>query len=200
MEPVTTTNLKLFLQRLGERCSRPATLYLLGGSALCFLGSPRVTLDIDYIAEVAEEDTVRFQDLLSELAAEMHLDLEDVPLAEFIPLPPEAWERRQIVKRFNQLAVYIFDPYSIALSKIARGFEADIEDVVFMLDEGVIEFDKLEDLFEQILPQAAEADIIPQEFRSYFEELRRQVVKRERALFSRLRRGRKDAGGRAGEV
>jgi hypothetical protein len=81
MEPVTTTNLKLFLQRLGERCSRPATLYLLGGSALCFLGSP-----------------------------------------------------------------------------------------------------------------------IPQEFRSYFEELRRQVVKRERGLFSRLRRGRKDVGGQASEV
>jgi hypothetical protein len=194
MEPVTTTNLKLFLQRLGERCSRPATLYLLGGSALCFLGSPRVTLDIDYIVEVAEENTARFQGLLSELAAEMHLDLEDVPLAEFIPLPPEAWERRQIVEQFDQLAVYIFDPYSIALSKIARGFEADIEDVVFMLDEGVIEFDKLENLFEHILPKAAEADIVPQEFRSYFEELRRRVVKRERSLFSRLRDRRKDVG------
>ncbi len=194
MEPVTTTNLKSFLQRLGERCSSPATLYLLGGSALCFLGSPRVTLDIDYIAEVAEEDTARFQGMLSELAAEMHLDLEDVPLAEFIPLPPEAWERRQIVEQFGQLEVYIFDPYSIALSKIARGFEADIEDVVFMLDEGVIEFDKLESLFEQILPKAAEADIVPQEFRSYFEELRRRVVKRERGLSSRPRDRRKDVG------
>jgi hypothetical protein len=138
--------------------------------------------------------------LLSELAAEMHLDLEDVPLAEFIPLPPEAWERRQMVKRFDQLEVYIFDPYSIALSKIARGFEADIEDVVFMLDEGVIKFDKLEDLFKQILPKAAEADIIPRDFRSYFEELRRRVVKREHGLFSRLRRGRKHVGEQGNEV
>lgn len=177
MEPITSANLKLFLQRLGERCPCPVTLYLFGGSALCLLGSPRVTLDVDYTAEVAEEHTARFQAVLVDLAVEMRLDLEDVPLAEFIPLPPGAWERRRAVGRFGQLEVYIFDPYSIALSKIARGFEADIEDVVFMLDKGVIEFDELKRLFEHILPKAPEADIVPQEFQSYFGELRRQVMK-----------------------
>ena len=176
MEPVTATNLESFLRHLGERCPGPVTLYLLGGSALCLLGSPRVTLDVDYIAEVVEEDAARFQVILTELATEMQLDLEDVPLAEFIPLPPGAWERRCSVGQFGQLAVYIFDPYSIALSKIARGFEADLEDVVFMLREHLIEFDELERLFEQILPEAPEADIVPQEFRAYFEELRRQVT------------------------
>jgi hypothetical protein len=194
MEPVTATNLRLFLQRLGERYSDPATLYLLGGGALCLLGSPRVTLDIDYIAEVTEEDAARFQAVLAELAAEMQLDLENVPLAEFIPLPPGARERRRALGRFGQLEVYIFDPYSIALSKIARGFEADVEDVVFMLEQGVIEFDELERLFEQVLPKASEADIVPQEFSSYFEELRRRVTKRKRGLSPWLRRERKNTG------
>ena len=100
-----------------------------------------------------------------------------MPLAEFIPLPPGARERRRAVGQFGQLEVYIFDPYSIALSKIARGFEADLEDVVFMLREHLVEFDELECLFEQILPEAPQADIAPQEFRAYFEELRRQVTK-----------------------
>jgi len=177
MESVTATNLKSFLQRLGERYPGPATIYLLGGSALCLLGSPRVTLDVDYIVEVTPEGAARFRIVLAELAAEMRLDLEDVPLAEFIPLPPGARERRRTVGRFGQLEVYIFDPYSIALSKIARGFEADLEDVVFMLREHLIEFDELERLFEQILPEAPKADIAPQEFRAYFEELRRQVTK-----------------------
>ncbi len=177
MEPVTAVNLKSFLQRLGERYSGVATIYLLGGSALCLLGSPRVTQDVDYIVEVAPESAARFRVVLAELAAEMRLDLEDVPLAEFIPLPPGARERRRAVGRFGQLEVYIFDPYSIALSKIARGFEADLEDVVFMLREHLIEFDELERLFEQILPKAPEADIAPQEFQAYFEELRRQVTK-----------------------
>lgn len=176
MEPVTAANLKSFLQRLGERYPGPATIYLLGGSALCLLGSPRTTLDVDYIVEVAPEDVARFRSILTELAAEMRLDLEDVPLAEFIPLPPGARERRRAVGRFGHLEVYIFDPYSIALSKIARGFEADLEDVLFMLREQLIEFDELEHLFEQILPGAPKADIAPQEFRAYFEELRRQVT------------------------
>jgi len=176
MESVTAANLKSFLQRLGERYPGPATIYLLGGSALCLLGSPRVTLDVDYTVEVAPEGAARFRAVLAELAAEMRLDLEDVPLAEFVPLPPGARERRRAVGRFGQLAAYIFDPYSIALSKIARGFEADLEDVVFMLREHLIEFDELERLFEQILPKAPEADIVPQEFRAYFEELRRQVT------------------------
>ena len=120
MESVTAAKLKSFLQRLAERYPGPATIYLLGGSALCLLGSPRVTLDVDYIVEVALEDAARFRTILAELATEMRLDLEDVPLVEFIPLPPGARERRRAVGRFGQLEVYIFDPYSIALSKIAR--------------------------------------------------------------------------------
>ena len=44
MEPVTVVNLRSFLQRLGERYPGSATIYLLGGSALCLLGSPRVTI------------------------------------------------------------------------------------------------------------------------------------------------------------
>jgi len=176
MEPVTAVNLEAFLQRLGERYPHPATLYLLGGSALCLLGSPRTTVVVDYAVEVEPEEKTQFQAALAELAAEMRLDLEDVPLAEFIPLPPEAYERRRPVGRFGQLEVYIFDPYSIALSKIARGFEADLEDVVFLWRKGLVEFDELERLFRAVLPRAAQADIIPQEFQDYFEEVRRRIA------------------------
>ena len=69
----------------------------------------------------------------------------------------------------------LFDLYSIALSKIARGFEADFEDVVFMLRERLIEFDELKRFFELILPRAPQADIVPHEFRAYFAELRRRI-------------------------
>jgi hypothetical protein len=44
-----------------------------------------------------------------------------------------------------------------------------------MLREHLIEFDELERLFGQVLPEAPKADIVPQEFRAYFGELRRQV-------------------------
>lgn len=52
MEPITVANLNAFLQRLGERYPHPASLYLLGGSALCLLGSPRTTVDVDQALDV----------------------------------------------------------------------------------------------------------------------------------------------------
>ena len=176
MEPITIVILKTFLQRLGERYPGPATLYLLGGSALCLLGNPRTTVDVDYTFDIDPQDAPLFQSTLAELATEMRLDIDDVPLAEFIPLPPGAYERRRYVGRFGRLQVYVFDPYSIALSKIARGFEADLEDVVFMWRNRLIEFDELERHFQVVLPLAATTDIIPQEFQEYFKEIRRRLT------------------------
>jgi hypothetical protein len=51
MEPVTAASLDTFLQKLGQRIHQPATLYLLGGSALYLLGNLRKTLDVDYSLE-----------------------------------------------------------------------------------------------------------------------------------------------------
>jgi hypothetical protein len=174
MEPVTSEALKTFLQRLGERYPNPAEFYLLGGSALCLLGSLRETLDVDYTFELNPELAQEFQATLEKLGTELKLDLESVPLGEFIPLPPEAHQRRRIVGRFGKLDVYIFDLYSIALSKIARGFEADIEDVLFLLAQKLVDFGELERLHQIILPKAASADIDPKEFQAYFEEVRRR--------------------------
>jgi hypothetical protein len=177
MESVTSTTLINFLQRLGDRYIAPIEFYLLGGSALCLLGSPRETLDVDYTVELSPNQLQAFQSVLEQLGKEMKLALEEVPLGEFIPLPPEALQRRRFVGQFRNLDVYIFDLYSIALSKIARGFEADIEDALFMLAKKLIAFDELERLYQIILPDVATVDINPKEFQSYFEEVRRRWMK-----------------------
>ena len=179
MESVTRTALRSFLQGLGERYPGQGSLYLLGGCALGLLGNPRTTVDIDYTLEIETEALDQFPEILAELAVEMRLDVDEVPLAEFIPLPPHARERRRLVGRYGNLNVYVFDLYSIALSKIARGFEADLEDVLFLLYEDLIEFGELEHHFDTILPEAAKADIIPSEFRDYFEEIRRRFEQSE---------------------
>lgn len=176
MEPITSNILHTFLQRLGERYGHPATLYLLGGSALCLLGSPRATLDVDYDLDLQSEARAALESTIAELATEMRLDVEPVPLAEFAPLPPGAEERRQYVGRYGQLAVYIFDLYSIALSKIARGFESDLEDVLFMLKARLVEFATLEQYFDAVLPKASRADIDPTEFLAYFAEVKKRYL------------------------
>jgi len=175
MESVTADAIRELLRRLGERWHRHAVLYLLGGSALCLLGSPRETRDLDYTVEVAPEDERDFRQILADLGASGRIDVEEVAIADFIPLPAQAYERRRFVGRYGQLDVYLFDLYTIALSKIARGFESDLEDVMFLLNSGLIEFAELETDFQAILPSAGKADIDPREFRAYFAEIRRQL-------------------------
>ena len=143
MEPVSLAVLQTFLQRLGEFCTKPAAIYLLGGSALCLLGSPRETLDVDYTIELEPQSKANFSEIVNKLAAEMKLDLEAVPLEEFIPLPVDAHKRRIFVNRYGLLDVYIYDLYSIALSKIARGFESDLDDVQFLMTKNLINLSKL---------------------------------------------------------
>lgn len=128
MESVTSLALQKFFERLGENIPAEETIYLLGGSALCLLGSPRETLDVNYFIEDVLPET---EEIIKGLSVELQLDLDPAPLGEFIPLPAEAETRRRFVGRYGQLDVYIFDLYSIALSKIARGFESDLEDVEF---------------------------------------------------------------------
>lgn len=48
MAAITIDHISAFLTEVGHRYQQPATLILLGGSALCLLGSKRATVDIDY--------------------------------------------------------------------------------------------------------------------------------------------------------
>lgn len=73
----------LLAQRLGERLHTPLRLYLLGGSAMLLLGSPRATKDVDYDLGTTSADADAARRAIEALATELRLDLEFVPLAEF---------------------------------------------------------------------------------------------------------------------
>ncbi len=52
------------------------------------------------------------------------------------------------------------------------------EDVLFLLGQGLIEFEELEQHFKSIPPNVQQADIVPSEFETYFEALRSQWLNR----------------------
>ena len=155
-----------FLNRLGQQYPQPVKLYLLGGSALCFLGSPRRTVDIDCVVELS---TKEFKDTIDVVANELHVEVEIIPIDEFIPLPSNATARHHNVEKFGSIEVYIFDPYSIALSKLARGFDTDIQDVLFLLRRGIIEIGILTQFVEEAIPAAWDYDIDPNELRTHLD-------------------------------
>lgn len=169
MPPLTQPDqLTRFFTRLGEHLARPAALYLFGGSALLWLGSPRTTVDVD-IALAAP--TADLRQAVAEAAAEMHLDVEESAPADFMPLPAGYERRHQRLGEFGPLTVWLFDPYSVAVMKIDRAFESDLEDVRFLLTAGHISLDRLAEMIEDVARRYDE----PVRLRRQFEDFRQTL-------------------------
>jgi hypothetical protein len=177
MESITPEKLHTFSRKLGQLYPGLVKLYLLGGSALCLSGNPRVTADIDYCFDLESGDPLDFESIVNRLGIEMKLALKLVEPAAIIPLPPDAYQRRKFFGRYGDLEVYIFDLYSIALSKIGRGFETDLDDVIFMLRKKLITLNELERLFNLTLPNTTRSAIDPKEFQMYFAEIKRRTTR-----------------------
>jgi hypothetical protein len=97
------------------------------------------------------------------------LDAEESVPSEFMPLPPEADSRHELIGRFGQLTAYILDPYSIAVMKIDRAFPSDFEDVRFLVEAGHVVPDTLGQYIEDIARRYAE----PVKLRRNFQEFLR---------------------------
>jgi hypothetical protein len=148
-----TAQIGEFLSAVGKEVAAPAQLVLVGGGALSLLGNERPTLDLDFEGEEREIDELR--SIMEKVAERLHIELEAVPLHRFIPIPPGAAERHIPIGRFGALQVMVFDPYSIALSKLDRGFDSDIEDIVFLMRNGFVDPTKLAGLLNGLTRELA---------------------------------------------
>lgn len=173
MAGVETSNLHRFLNELGQQYPAPAILFLLGGSALRLLGSSRPTLDIDYIGDDLRKD--HFQQVIKDVAHALQLDIEAVPIDQFVPILSGAEERALPVGRFGEVDVYIFDPYTIAFSKLDRGFDTDIADIVFLARSHLIDLTRLESMIAGVLPASPRYDLSPNSIRQHLREVYQQV-------------------------
>ncbi len=173
MAKVESDQIRALLDAVGKRYPSSVQLYLLGGSALCLLGSPRPTLDIDYVGDDLKKDDL--QKVMEEVAHEMGLDVEAVPIERFTPVAHDGYQRSLPFGTFGNLEVYIFDPYSIALSKIDRGFDTDIDDVVFLVQSELITLEELERFTRESLPRAREFDFTPAEMLAHLQVVRERL-------------------------
>jgi len=151
MNEVTPPLIEQFLEELGRRFERPASIYVFGGSAILLLGGPRSTFDVDFTFTIEAERADQLRQTIQTLAAEMDLDLEESEPAEFMPLPAGVEARRQPIGRYGEIEAYIFDLYSVALMKIDRAFPSDIEDVHFLIQNGHVDLAALEQRMSEIL-------------------------------------------------
>ena len=173
MANLAEDTIRSFLVELGRRHRQPADLLLLGGSALCLLGSPRPTVDIDYVGDDLSKNALQQQ--IDQVANEMGIEVEAVPIYGFIPLPEGTNERNLLIGQFDAVRVFVLDPYTIALSKIDRGFDTDIEDIVFLVHLGLVEMSRLEVIVGDANKRANEFGLNPREIRHHLEALRERL-------------------------
>jgi len=153
------TKLESILNILGEQVPSGSRLFLLGGSALTLLGSPRPSLDIDFWGDDVNPNELH--QIILRKAKEIKLQIDAVPIDKFIPLP-EGNEKRSIyIGQFANLEIYVVDPYSIAFSKIDRGLFTDFDDIVFLIKNNYINLEELENFMQKAISQAGKFDLHP---------------------------------------
>jgi hypothetical protein len=176
MGDLSANDLQRFFATVGARLTQPASIHILGGSALVLLGRSRRTLDLDFAgSDLPSGERGELRERLEQGAAEMKVAIEPIPFEQFVPLPSDAATRHRYVGQFGKLTVYVFDPYSIALSKVERGFKTDIDDVVFMLRHRIIALSALETCVNAAIPRAREFDIDPDRMRTHLEVVAREI-------------------------
>lgn len=172
---LTRADVDKFLSALDKRYTTAATLYLVGGGALLLLDSPRRTLDVDYVGHDMPIRWNELQHVIEVLSHELGIKVEAVPLDDMIPLPMNFAQRHIAVGNYEHLQVYIFDPYAIALSKLDRGSESDLQDIAFLVQRDLINLAQLEQFLRDATPRALEFDMHPKQMQQNLTAVRQML-------------------------
>lgn len=159
------SQIETLFQALAERYNEPATIYLVGGGALMLLGSRRPTLDVDYVGIDIPGLWSDLQRSIDQLAKEMNLDIEAVPYEKMIPLSADFARRHILVGEYGLLRVFVFDPQALALGKLDRGSESDLEDICFLIQQDFITLVQLEQQMHEAILRAEQFDLNPKAMR-----------------------------------
>jgi hypothetical protein len=151
--------LQSILTTLGEQVPPASRVFLIGGSALTLLGSPRPSLDIDFVGDDIHPNELH--STIMNKAKEMKLQVDIVPIDRFIPLPDGNEQRSIYIGQFANLEVYVIDPYSIALSKIDRGLFTDFDDIIFLIKNDYIILEELVQITKNAVSRAGKFDLHP---------------------------------------
>jgi hypothetical protein len=73
-----------------------------------------------------------------QIAKELKIDVEPVPLDRFVSLPVGSTDRQIRIGPFENLEIYVADPYSFALSKLDHSFfDTDFDDIIFLIRQNL---------------------------------------------------------------
>jgi hypothetical protein len=160
--------LRRFLRELSRQADSEAAVYLTGGATAVLLGWRDTTVDADILI-VPEQDAL--YRALPRLKEELQLNVEIASPAHFIPELPGWRERSLLIERQGLVSFYHYDPCSQVLAKIERGHPKDLADVQQLLARGLVNPQRLRELFEAVAPRLYRYPAIdPASFRQRLDE------------------------------
>lgn len=139
--------IRKLMHELGMKAKGPGKIYLTGGASAVLLGWRKSTVDVDL---KLEPEPAGIFDAIRDLKDKLDINIELASPDLFIP-PLQGWEdRSQYIANYNKVQFYHFDFYAQALSKIERGHERDLNDVLAMIKLGLINKELIWEYFQKI--------------------------------------------------
>lgn len=142
--------LQLFLDALGRACRGPGVLYLIGGATALLEGWRDSSLDVDLKLDPEPEGVFA---AIARIKEELEVNVEFTSPTDFLPELRDSRSQSRFVGRFGPIEVRHSDFRAQALSKLARGFERDLDDVQAMLERGLVTRDGLRAALAEMSPR-----------------------------------------------
>jgi len=149
-EKVDAETLHEFMEAIGRSGRKSARIYFVGGATAVLLGWRATTIDVDMKLVPEVNDILK---TLPQLKEQLHINIELASPDDFIPALPGWEERSDFISREGAIDFFHYDFYAQALAKIERGHSTDRLDVQEMIERGLIEPDRLLELFSRIEDQ-----------------------------------------------
>lgn len=156
--------LEAFLAALGNRVSGEGSIYLTGGATAVLHNWRAMTIAVDI---KPDPEPAGLFEALAQLKDELDINVELASPDQFIPPIPGWRERSLFIAQHGRIGFFHYDPYGQALSKLQRRHDRDILDVRSLLREGLIQKNRLWEMFAEIEPQLVRYPAIdPASFRA----------------------------------
>jgi hypothetical protein len=139
-----------FMAAMGQKVRSKGCLYLTDGATAVLHGWRPMTIDIDI---KPEPEPAGFFEAIALLKYQLDINVELACPDQFIPAIPGWRERSLFIATHGLIEFFHYDPYGQALAKLQRGHERDLHDIQSLLRHGLIQMDRLVELFLLIEPQ-----------------------------------------------
>jgi hypothetical protein len=135
------------MKALADGAKGPGRVYLVGGATALLFGWRDSTVDIDLKIVPDTDEILR---ALPALKERLHINIELASPDDFIPELPGWQERSRFIQQEGGISFLHYDFYAQALAKIERGHVGDLQDVRQTIQSGLVEPQRLLELFTAI--------------------------------------------------